>query len=398
MHSEQEGRARRRGAAAAVGPRPRVLDRRPRGTHPVRHARLPPDRAQREDRRRPSPGFGANGVVDLKLDDDQAIDPMNGEIGLHATPMVARNVVIVGAAGKTGANPKSFQNVKGLRPRIRRQDRQAAVDLPHDSAAGRVRQRDVGERVVGLHRQHRRLGPDLDRRGARPRVPARSRCRPATTTAAIGPGNGLFGESLVAVDLQTGKRKWHYQLVHHGIWDMDIPCAPILADITINGRTVKAVAQPTKQGVLYVFDRVTGQPIWPIEERPVAKGDVPGEWYSPTQPFPTKPPPYERTGRVDRRSDRLHAGASRRGGRAGEEVQDGPDVHAAGRQQDRRPARPAHEGARRARTGRAGRTIRRRTWRTSTRPARSARWASCPRRPGSPTCGTSPATPSPARG
>jgi quinoprotein glucose dehydrogenase len=77
---------------------------------------------------------------------------------------------------------------------------------------------------------------------------------------------------------------------------MDIPCAPILADITVNGRTVKAVAQPTKQGVLYVFDRVTGQPIWPIEERSVPKGDVPGEWYSPTQPFPTKPPPYERTG------------------------------------------------------------------------------------------------------
>jgi quinoprotein glucose dehydrogenase len=76
---------------------------------------------------------------------------------------------------------------------------------------------------------------------------------------------------------------------------MDIPCAPILADITINGRTVKAVAQPTKQGVLYVFNRVTGEPIWPIEERPVPKGDVPGEWYSPTQPFPTKPAPYERT-------------------------------------------------------------------------------------------------------
>ena len=75
----------------------------------------------------------------------------------------------------------------------------------------------------------------------------RSSCRPATTTAAHRPGNGLFGESIVAVDLKTGQRKWHYQLVHHGIWDMDIPCAPILADITVNGRTVKAVAQPTKQ-------------------------------------------------------------------------------------------------------------------------------------------------------
>ena len=83
------------------------------------------------------------------------------------------------------------------------------------------------------------------------------------------PGNGLFGESLVAVDLYTGKRRWHYQLVHHGIWDMDIPCAPILADITVNGRTVKAVAQPTKQATLYTFNRLTGEPIWPIEERPV---------------------------------------------------------------------------------------------------------------------------------
>jgi quinoprotein glucose dehydrogenase len=110
------------------------------------------------------------------------------------------------------------------------------------------------------------------------------------------PGKGLFGESLVAVDLQTGKRKWHYQLVHHGLWDMDIPCAPILADITIDGRTVKAVAQPTKQGFLYVFNRETGAPIWPIEERPVPKGDVPGEWYSPTQPFPTRPPAYDNQG------------------------------------------------------------------------------------------------------
>jgi quinoprotein glucose dehydrogenase len=110
------------------------------------------------------------------------------------------------------------------------------------------------------------------------------------------PGANLFSESLVAVDLKTGQRKWHYQLVHHGLWDMDIPCAPILADITVNGRTIKAVAQPTKQAFLYVFDRVTGKPVWPFEERPVPAGDVPGETYAPTQPFPTKPPPYDRQG------------------------------------------------------------------------------------------------------
>jgi quinoprotein glucose dehydrogenase len=110
------------------------------------------------------------------------------------------------------------------------------------------------------------------------------------------PGNGLFGESIVAVDLQTGKRKWHYQLVHHGLWDMDIPCAPMLVDINVNGKSVKAVAQPTKQAFLYVFNRETGEPIWPIEERPVPQGDVPGEWYAAKQPFPTKPPAFDNQG------------------------------------------------------------------------------------------------------
>ena len=103
----------------------------------------------------------------------------------------------------------------------------------------------------------------------------RSSCRPATTTAATVPATNLFGESLVAVDLKTGQRKWHYQFVHHGIWDFDIPCAPILADITVNGRAIKAIAQPTKQAWLYVFDRVTGQPVWPIEERPSRKATCP---------------------------------------------------------------------------------------------------------------------------
>src|SRR5947199_194017 len=107
-------------------------------------------------------------------------------------------------------------------------------------------------------------------------------------------GNTLFSESLVCVDLKTGKRKWHYQLVHHGLWDMDIATPPILGEIQVNGKTIKAVAVPTKQSMLYVFDRVTGEPVWPIEEKPVPKADVPGEWYSSTQPFPSKPPAYDR--------------------------------------------------------------------------------------------------------
>ena len=109
-------------------------------------------------------------------------------------------------------------------------------------------------------------------------------------------GDNLFLDSLVAVDLETGDRAWHFQFIHHDVWDWDLPCAPILADITVDGRQVKAVAQPTKQGWLYVFDRVTGEPIWPIEERMVAPSDVLGERLSLTQPFPTKPPPYDRQG------------------------------------------------------------------------------------------------------
>jgi quinoprotein glucose dehydrogenase len=148
------------------------------------------------------------------------------------------------------------------------------------------------------------------------------------------PGNGLFGESVVALDLKTGVRKWHYQLVHHGIWDMDIPCAPILADITVDGKKIKALAQITKQGWVYVFDRTNGQPVWPIEERPVEKGDVPGEWYAPTQPFVTKPPAFDRQG-VSPDDVIAHAGAARGRAEADIALQDRTDLHTAGRQQGR---------------------------------------------------------------
>jgi quinoprotein glucose dehydrogenase len=98
------------------------------------------------------------------------------------------------------------------------------------------------------------------------------------------------------VDLKTGQRKWHFQLVHHALWNMDVAAPPVLADITVNGKNIKAVAVSSKQAFLYVVDRVTGEPVWPIFEKPVEKGDVPGEWYSPTQPFPTKPPAFDYQG------------------------------------------------------------------------------------------------------
>ena len=110
------------------------------------------------------------------------------------------------------------------------------------------------------------------------------------------PGDNLFAESLVCLDARTGERVWHFQFVHHGVWDYDTPTAPTLVDITVGGRRIKAVAQVTKQAFTYVFDRVTGEPVWPIEERPVPQSNVPGEQTAPTQPFPTRPAPFDRQG------------------------------------------------------------------------------------------------------
>jgi len=109
-------------------------------------------------------------------------------------------------------------------------------------------------------------------------------------------GDNLYGQSLVCVEAETGRRVWHFQTVHHGLWDYDLPAAPILADITVGGEVRKIVAQITKQAFTFVLDRVTGEPIWPIEERPVPASTTPGERTSPTQPFPTKPPPFDRQG------------------------------------------------------------------------------------------------------
>jgi quinoprotein glucose dehydrogenase len=243
----------------------------------------------------PVASFGDHGVVDLKKDDDQEIDLITGEVGLHATPIVARDVVIVGAAHRSGGVPRSRMNVKGY---VRGFDVRTGKRLwifhtiPSPGEFGNETWEKDSWTYTGNAGVWAQISVDEELGIAYLPVELPT----GDYYGGHRPGAGLFGESLVAVDLRTGQRKWHYQLVHHGIWDFDIPCAPILADITVNGRPVKAVAQPTKQAFLYVFDRVTGQPIWPMEERPVAKGDVPSEWYAPTQPFPTKPPAYDRQG------------------------------------------------------------------------------------------------------
>jgi len=241
------------------------------------------------------PTFGKNGIVDLKLENDQPVDLETGEIGLHATPIIAKDVIVVGAAHLPGDRPKSRKHEKGY---VRAYDARTGKRLwifhtvPLRGEFGWETWLDESSAYTGNAGVWAQMS--IDEELGLVYLPVE-----LPTGDYYGghrPGNTLFSESLIALDLKTGQRRWHYQLVHHGIWDFDIPCAPILADITVNGRTIKAIAQPTKQNWLYVFDRITGQPVWPIEERPVEKGDVPGEWYSPTQPFVTKPPAFDRQG------------------------------------------------------------------------------------------------------
>jgi quinoprotein glucose dehydrogenase len=242
------------------------------------------------------PNFGKDGAVDLREEDDQEMDPRNADIGLHSTPMVVKNVVVVGAAHLPGGSPASVAGVKGY---TRGYDVKTGKRLwifhtiPNKGEFGYDTWIVPGQAENNQHAgvwAQMSADPDLGLVYIGVELPG------GDSVGVYRHGNALFSESIVALDVESGKRKWHYQMVHHGIWDHDVPCAAILCDIPVNGRIVKALAQPTKQSFLYVLNRETGQPIWPIEERPVPKGDVPGEWYSPTQPFPTKPPAFDKQG------------------------------------------------------------------------------------------------------
>jgi quinoprotein glucose dehydrogenase len=241
------------------------------------------------------PTFGKNGIVDLKEDDDQTIDLMSSEIGLHSAPIVTKDVVIIGAAHKPGGVPTSKTNVKGY---VRAFDAHTGKRLwtfhtiPKPGEPGLNTWEKDSWSYTGNTGSWGQMSVDEDLGLVYMGIELPT----GDYYGGHRPGNNLFGESMVAADIKTGKVKWYYQYVHHGIWDMDNPCPPILADVVVDGRPVKVVAQPTKQAFLYVLNRETGVPVWPIVEKPVEKGDVPGEWYSPTQPFPTKPPAYDRQG------------------------------------------------------------------------------------------------------
>ena len=241
--------------------------------------------------------FGAKGIVDLKSGVVKGrgtpIDLETGEIGIHSTPIISGDIAIVGSAMREGATVETHDNTKGL---VRAFDVRTGKQLwqfdtiPRPGSFGNdtwLNESWATNGNVGVWTQitvDEELGlvylpvetPSSDYYGGH------------------RPGNNLFAESLVCVDLKTGQRKWHFQFVHHPIWNFDMSSAPLLADVTIDGKPRKVVAVPSKQAWMYVFDRLTGQPVWPIEEKAVPAGDVPGEWYAPTQPHPPAKLQYAR--------------------------------------------------------------------------------------------------------
>ncbi len=240
----------------------------------------------------PAEGFWHDGIMDLKQNIDQDLEPTS-EIGLHATPIVSGHTLVVGAAHLPGGSPRSRTNVKGYFRAfdLRTGDRKWIFHtIPDADEFGNDTWLDGSWRYTGNTGVWAQMSIDPELNMAF--VPVE-----APTNDYYGghrPGDNLFSSSIVAVDLDTGERVWHFQTVHHDIWDWDLPAAPILADITVDGQEIMAVVLPTKQSYFFVLDRRTGEPVWPIEEVPVEPGDVPGEWYSPTQPIPTKPPPVDR--------------------------------------------------------------------------------------------------------
>ncbi len=243
----------------------------------------------------PVANFGDNGVVDLKQELDRDIDPVSAAIGDSSPPIISHNVIIVGAALEAGTAPKSMKN-----------------------APGYIRAYDVrtGKRLWIFHTiaQPGEFGHETWEGDSWSYTGNTGAWAPFSVDEELGYvyvpvedatgdyygghrlGDNLFSSSLVCLDVATGKRIWHYQLVHHDIWDDDPPAAPILLNVTVDGRPVKAVVQITKQSFAYVFDRVTGKPVWPIVERPVEQTDVPGEKTSATQPFPTRPAGFDQQG------------------------------------------------------------------------------------------------------
>ena len=251
--------------------------------------------------RRARPGETWNPVTKTGADGTVGIDPVNGQIANSSPAIIVGDVIIVGNSSIHGYYPIRVRNIPGY---IRGFDIRTGKQLwkfnlvPQPGEFGAEtweKGSKIGTEGVGkndawaTYSADPELGlvyipvgmPLMDEYGGH------------------RPGDNLYGNSIVALDVKTGKRKWHFQMVHHDIWDYDTPMSPNLMDITVNGQRRKVVAQTTKQGWVYTFDRVTGEPIWPMPETPVLQSDVPGEKTSPTQPIPSKPAPYAQQGLLE---------------------------------------------------------------------------------------------------
>jgi glucose dehydrogenase len=240
----------------------------------------------------PDPNFGSNGRVELfdGLRNSDGFEDI--DIGSSAPPFVMNDVIVVGPAHRVGMRPRSKSNVKGD---VRGFDVRSGEllwtfhTIPERGEVGFETWLDSGVNFTGNAGVWAPMSGDPDL--GHVYLPVESAT--GDRFGADRPGDNLYSSSIVALDIKTGERQWHYQLTHHDIWDWDIPSAPVLADLP-NGR--KVLMSVTKQSWVYTFDRATGEPIWPIEELPVPAGDVPREWYSPTQPIPTRPAPFDRQG------------------------------------------------------------------------------------------------------
>ena len=249
----------------------------------------------------PVDGFPATGVVDLLADLGHPYDPYEGiplETGYitsSSPPIVVNGTIIVGNSAEQGYNQARIENIPGdiLAYDAATGDFKWKFNvIPRPGEYGHETWENDAWQWTGDVSSWAPLSADQDLNLVY--IPTNS----ATIDFYGGfrPGDNLFSASLIALDANTGERAWHFQMVHHDIWNYDTPTAPILLDVNIEGREVPAIAQATKQGFVYAFNRETGEPLWPMLERPVPRSQVPGEKLSPTQPFPTKPEPFELQG------------------------------------------------------------------------------------------------------
>jgi glucose dehydrogenase len=238
--------------------------------------------------------FGNDGIVDLMVGVRGEVNE-DSSIGNSSPPMVVGDTVVVGPAHDVAFFPPSRANIKGD---VRGYDvrtgerRWTFHTIPEAGEPGYETWLDGSAEYTGNAGVWAPMAADTER--GLVYLPVEGAL--GDFYGGARPGDNLFGSSLVCLDAETGELVWYFQTVHHDIWDWDNPTSPILMDITVDGETIPAVAQLTKQAFVYTFNRVTGEPVWPIEERPVAASDVPGEWTSPTQPFPTKPAAFDRQG------------------------------------------------------------------------------------------------------